>query len=133
MTVIDIIAEIDWTEFAPHGFDVTAVLVPDTDSHADEDWRSMDADTAAAYGRGDWQYVGVIVSVSVSVSRAEVHSGDGLVLGSDSIWGSQYGSIPGVDGFVNPLTDTDYPYRADLIDNAIADARMTLAELAARS
>ena len=121
--MIDIIAEIDWSEFAPDGFEVTAVVVPDTDSHAGEDWRSMDADTVAAYERGDWHYVGVIVTAS----RA------GLDLGSDSIWGSQYGSIPGVDGFVNPLTDTDYPYRADLIDNAIADARMTLAELAARS
>ncbi len=120
--MIDIIAEIDWTEFAPDGFEVTAVLVPDTDSHADEDC-SMDADTVAAYERGDWHYVGVIVTAS----RA------GLDLGSDSIWGSQYGSIPGVDGFINPLTDTDYPYRADLIDNAVADARMALAELAARS
>ena len=120
--MIDIIAEIDWTEFAPDGFEVTALLVPDTDSHADESWRDMDADTRAAYERGDWQYVGVLVTAS----RA------GLDLGSDSILGSQYGSIPGVDGFVNPLTDTDYPYRADLIDNAIADARMALAELAAR-
>lgn len=120
--MIDIIAEIDWTEYAPDGFEVTAVLVPDTDSHADEDWRDMDADTVAAYERGEWRYVGVIVSAS----RA------GLDLGSDSIWGTQYGDIPGVAGLVNPLTDADWPYRADLIDNAVAAARMTLAELADR-
>lgn len=106
-----------------HGFEITAVLVPDTES--DMDYRREcdddDQDYVAAYDRGDWNYVGVIVTAS----RA------GVDLGSDSIWGSEYGMIPGVPRFVDPLTDEDYPYRADLIDNAVADARMKLSELAA--
>jgi hypothetical protein len=75
-----------------------------------------------AYERGDWQYVGVVVTASR----------DGVDCGSDSIYGSQYGSIPGVDGFVNPLSDTDYPYRQDLIDNAVADARMAATRVTGR-
>ncbi len=118
---MDIIDTADWGQV--DGFDISAVIVPDIESHCDEDWRSMGADSTAAYNRGDWSYVGVIVTAS----RA------GVALGSDSIWGSEHGCIPGVAEFINPLTDTDYPYRADLISNAIADARMSISAINAVS
>jgi hypothetical protein len=99
------------------GFDITARAVPDNDFGADA-VVGFGLDVGAAYAAGEFCYVGVIVTAS----RA------GVALGSDSIWGSEYGTIPGV-GVVNPLSDSDYMYRADLIDNAVADARMRLTEI----
>lgn len=83
------------------GFQLRAELVPDTDPA----------------NASDIDFVGIIVTAS----RA------GIDLGSDSLWGIiQYG---------DPLRTSRMrgsvfaAYRADLIDNAIADAHMKLAEL----
>lgn len=103
------------------GFDIRADMVdedyyqpvPDGDCYTDE---QIDA-----YVRGDWKYVGIIVTASRN----------GIVLGCDSVWSVDCGHMPGI-GHVDPLRqeggslDT---YRADMIDNAVADARLKLTEL----
>lgn len=85
------------------GFDIRADMFPDTTCY-------------------DWHYVGIIVTAS----RA------GVDLGSDSIWGMQYGKLTPDSPFVDPLTGIGpfaNGYGPDLIDNAVADARLKLTEL----
>lgn len=107
------------------GFDLRAEIVPDSDNSPDE-YETYSRAALDAYERGDWNYVGIIVTAS----RA------GIDLGSDSIWAVEYGLLPLGDGevseIIDPLRDEDGSlayYRADLIDNAVADARMQLAAL----
>jgi len=109
----DIIDTADWG--VHDGWHITAKMVYDPDGHH---WRDseLDDDGLQALEAGDWCYVGVIAT-----ARQGDHTG------SDSIWGSQYGDFPG--GIrCNPLTDQDYMYRADLIDNAVADGKMAASQ-----
>lgn len=105
------------------GFDIEARIVPDDDAHTDEDWRLLDRDARDAYDREEWSYVGTIITASR----------EGIELGSASLWGSEYGLIPGVWGWVSPLNGTGIDfvngYGPDLIAEAIAEAKATLARL----
>ena len=108
------------------GFELRAEIIPDDDSTPDEYGETYSRLALAAYQRGDWNYVGIIVTAS----RA------GIDLGSDSIWAVEYGLLPLGDGevseIIDPLRDENGSlayYKADLIDNAVADARMQLAAL----
>ena len=103
---MDIIDSIDLGTV--EGFDIRAITVPDHDYAAD-------ANTATDSAR--WHWVGIIVTASR-------HS---IELGSDSIWG-----VECQRGVTDPLRDANSAlahYRADLIDNAVADARLKLTEL----
>jgi hypothetical protein len=104
------------------GFDIDAVLTFDEDTRP-FDFDCYDEETIAAWRADEWHYVGTIVTAS----RA------GIELGSASLWSSEYGSLPGVHGWVSPLDgDGDEfvnGYGPDLIAEAIAEAQTTLAEL----
>lgn len=100
------------------GFELRGELVPDTDSEP-ADFDGYTTDQIRAWKRDDWGFCGIIVTAS----RA------GIDLGSDSLWAVEYGAMPDIPDFLNPLKDSDY--MADLIDNAIADARLKLTELEA--
>lgn len=107
------------------GFDLRAEIVPD-DTAIDsplEVAEYADPAVVTAWHDGDWHYVGIIVTASRG----------GIDLGSDSVWAVEYGDMPGI-GHVDPLRDNGGSldtYRADLVDNAVADARLKLTELAA--
>lgn len=101
------------------GFDVRAGIVPDNDVSV-SDYDCYDQPTIDAYGRGCWSYVGLIVTASR----------DGIELGSASLWGCEYGDMPGVIEWVSPLSHIDDDY-SDVIDEAIAAARESLAKLIA--
>ena len=126
MTIIDSISlgTID-------GFDIRAEIVPDAQQLEPEgDYTPEQIDW---FNDGDWQYVGLIVTAS----RA------GVELGSDSLWNVECGTMPLDNGetdpckrlvFIDPLRDSNgtlAAYRADMIDNAIADANLKLSELSA--
>lgn len=101
------------------GFDITARIECDDigiEFFGDE---SYTPEQVAAQRRGDWYYVGLIVTASR----------DDIELGSDSLWGIEYGDMPGVDEWLNPLNNMD-DYE-DIIDRAIEQARDTLAKLVA--
>lgn len=112
------------------GFDIRADIVPDPciDLSA-EPCDSNEEELLAAYRSGEWSYVTGIVTASKA----------GIVLGSDSISELEYGNVPFCDGsgkstrFLNPLDgDTDTllnGYGTEMINNAIADARLKLTEL----
>jgi len=105
------------------GFDLRASIVPDDHcgDTPDGDYTDEQID---AYRAGDWRYVGLIVTAS----RA------GIDLGSDSLWAVEEGVYPTAGGeriVIDPLgQDGSLSYYGeDMIGNAIADARMTLASL----
>lgn len=106
------------------GFDIRAELVPDdTAFDSPTDVADYQPDTIQAWHNGDWYYVGIIVTAS----RA------GVDLGSDSVWMMEYGNLTPDSPFVDPLKgigpEFANGYGPDLIDNAIADARLKLTEL----
>ena len=104
------------------GFDIRAHIEPDEDGgasmHTDPTREELDA-----YRDGDWRFVGTVITASRG----------GVVLGSDSLWGSEYGSLPGVPGFVSPLdgegTAFVNGYGPQMIAEAIAEAKAKLAEI----
>lgn len=104
------------------GFDIRAELVPDTTYYSEPDG-DYTPEQAAAFTNGDWRYVGIIVTASCMGSN----------LGSDSIWGMEYGNLTPDSPFVDPLKgigpEFANGYGPDLIDNAVADARLKLTEL----
>lgn len=104
------------------GFEIDARIVADTDATPFE-YDCYSAEQVDAWRNDDWCYVGTIVTASKN----------GIELGADSLWASEYGSMPGIDEFVNPLNgDGDEfvnGYGPDLIAEAIADAKRTLASL----
>lgn len=120
---------IETLELLPvEGFDLRADLVPD-DTALDggpTDVADYPDDVVQAYRDGFWWFTGIIVTASRN----------GIDLGSDSVWGVEYGMMPKGDGTaidIDPLNDADGSfeyYRDGLIANAIADARMTLSNLA---
>lgn len=94
-------------------------------TESDQDSSPNDAEcysteAKSAWISGDWWYVGIVV---------EVVDSTGLVLGSASVWGVEEGSIPGVDGWVDPL-DGNADYVADLRDEATREAHATAARIA---
>lgn len=109
------------------GWDIMAYLVPDYDSRpsdygagsAYDENTPEGAALVEAWNNDEWSFVGVIV-------QAEKN---GIAMGSDSLWGVEYGYLPGV-GFIDPLT-SDYTggmggsvvEENGMIENAIADAR----------
>ena len=104
------------------GFDIRAEIVT-TEDAPDGDYP---ADVMLAYGEGEWQIVDLIVTASRG----------GVTLGSDTLGGVEYGQFPKPNSrdwyWVDPLRDSNSTlscYRADMIDNAIADARLKLTEL----
>jgi hypothetical protein len=101
------------------GFEINARIVPDTDARPD-DCDCYDAEDLAAWQRDDWSYVGTIVTASR----------EGIELGESSLWGSEYGSLPTVDHFVNPLDGTGDEfvngYGPQLIAEAIEEAKSVL-------
>lgn len=104
------------------GFDITAGLVHDSDTTVD-DFDCYDEKAIAAYYRDEWHYVGIIITASKA----------GVVLGESSLWGSEYGILPDVDGWVSPL-DGDGEnfvngYGPELIAEAIAEAQAKIKEL----
>jgi hypothetical protein len=102
------------------GFEIGAYLVEDEEGYyyGEED----DAKRVAAEN-GDWFYVGTVVTASKN----------DIVLGQSSLWGSEYGWLPGVEGHVNPLDgegeDFVNGYGPDLISEAIEEAKAKLADL----
>lgn len=106
------------------GFDISARLVPDVDATV-ADYDCYDEAAVAAWRRGDWSYVGTIVTASKA----------GITLGADSIWASEYGYMPDVEGRINPLDGEGDEfvngYGPGLIAEAISVAKAKLAELAA--
>ena len=102
------------------GFEISAHLVEDEGGYhyGEED----DAKRVAAEN-GDWFYVGTVVTASKN----------DIVLGQSSLWGSEYGFLPGVEGHVNPLDGEGAEfingYGPDLIGEAIEEAKAKLAEL----
>lgn len=105
------------------GFDLRADVVQDDTAlpNGPSDVGDYPADTVQCWRNDDWMFVGIIVTASRN----------GTDLGSDSIWMVERGWFPG-ELYVDPLRDKDGSldyYRADLIDNAIADARMKLTSL----
>jgi hypothetical protein len=106
------------------GFDITARLVPDEDTRPDE-FECYTAEQLDAWRNDDWSYVGT----EITASR------EGIALGSAYLGGSEYGSLPGIDQFVNPLNgDGDAfvnGYGPGLITQAVTEANATLAKLRA--
>ena len=120
------------------GFDITAHTVPDNETsiydYTDGANGPFDEDTTdpleqaviAAFWRGDWNYVGTVVTASRC----------GIELGSASIWGQECGTYPtapdGNGPFVDPLDGTidtfANGYGPDLIAEAIDNAKAKLAE-----
>ena len=102
------------------GFDISAYLLGNDEAYyyGEED----DARRIAAEN-GNWCYVGTIVTASKA----------GVELGRASLWGSEYGSLPGVEEFVNPLDGDGEEfvngYGPDLISEAIDEAKAKLTEL----
>ena len=115
------------------GFDIRADMVPG--NHTTYSGGEPDGDYTpeqiAWFYDGDWYYVGIIVTASRN----------GTDLGSDSLWAVEAGTMPLDNGEsdpckrlrnIDPLRDEDgtlATYRADMIDNAVADARLRLTEL----
>lgn len=102
------------------GFDISAHLVEDEEGYyygEDDDAKRVAAEN------GDWFYVGTVVTASKN----------DIVLGESSLWGSEYGFLPGVEGHVNPLDgegeDFINGYGPDLIEEAIEEAKAKLAQL----
>lgn len=103
------------------GFDIKAVMLADYDSTPDDADCYSDEDIAA-WKRDEWRYVGI----EVIASRA------GVELGTDSIWGTEYGTLDGRD--INPLMDGDADTFANgdgegLIAIAITHANSTIAAI----
>lgn len=98
------------------GFTIQAHLVPDEEIKP-TDFDCYDAAQIDAWKHDLWGYVGVIVTASRN----------GIEFGSASMWGYEYGDLPGVDEWCNPLDDArNYE---DLVAEAVADARTTLTEI----
>jgi len=106
---------------AREGFDLTVTMHPDYDSTPGDADCYTEADHEA-FNRGAWGYVGLMVTASRH----------GVELGTASLWGMEYGSLPGVAGYVDPI-DADDAHGAetvaDLESEAIAEARATLSRL----
>lgn len=100
------------------GFDITARIEHDSDI-TPNDFDCYSDEVVAAWKSDRWHYVGLIVTASRN----------GIELGSDSLWGIEYGDMPGVDEWLNPLNNMD-DYE-DIIDHAIEQAKDTLAKLVA--
>lgn len=103
------------------GFSIRAELFDDPTCYSDYPDGDYSDEQIAAYRAGDWYYTTIVVTAS----RA------GIDLGSDSLCMVAYGSMPGA-GEIDPLNDADgslAAYRADMIDNAVADARLKLTEM----
>lgn len=100
------------------GFYITATLIPDDTSPYDSD--CYDEEQIKSYMRDEWSYVGTIVTASLA----------GVPLGSSSLWGSEYGLMPGVKGWISPLDgdgeDFINGYGPGLISEAIENAKVTL-------
>jgi hypothetical protein len=105
------------------GFDLRAILVPDTDTSPRDYGDMYEGEITAAWERDEWSYVGTVV----------IASRDGIDLGSDAIWGQEYGLWPG-SGFVSPFDGEGDKlangYGPQLIGEAIAFAQAKLEELA---
>jgi hypothetical protein len=100
------------------GFDVMARIEPDYDITPD-DFDCYDQQTIDAWKADRWNYVGIVVTASR----------DGIELGSSSLWGCEYGDMPGIDEWVSPLNQID-DYE-DVVNDAIEQAKQTLAKLVA--
>lgn len=104
------------------GFDIRAYLVPDTE--LDPRTNGIYSDEAiAAWNRGDWHYVSVIVTASR----------DDVELGDAAIGGCEYGDFPDVADRINPLNgsgrDFANGYGPGLISEAVAAAREALSHM----
>jgi len=106
------------------GFDIEAGLVYDPDNSVD-DFDCYSDEDRGAYFRDDWHYVGMVVTASKA----------GVTLGYSSLWGSEYGILPGVEGWVSPLNGESEHfvngYGPQLIAEAIAEAQVKIAEVSA--
>lgn len=118
---MDIIDSIDLP--SRDGFDIRADMVDQDYYQPTPDGDTYSTETIDAYVSGAWKYVGVIVTASRH----------GVDLGSDSVWDMEYGNLTADSPFVDPLTGVGPEfangYGPDLIDNAVADARLKLTEL----
>lgn len=107
------------------GFDISARIVPDTDS-SPLDVDCYSAEDIAAWREDQWSYVGTIVTASRH----------GIELGSASLWGSEYGSSPGWGNrSISPLDGEGEEfingYGPGLIAEAVAEAKATVEKLTA--
>lgn len=104
------------------GFDITAYITPDPESTIDGDGDYGDEEIRA-FRNGDWSFANTVVTASKS----------GTELGRAHLGASQYGSFPGVSGWVSPLNGTGNDfingYGPDLISEAVAEAKEQLAKL----
>lgn len=107
------------------GFDLRAEAHYDEHCGAEPDGHYTPRQVEA-YQNSDWGYCGIVVVAS----RA------GVDLGSDAIWGCEYGMLPSSDGQqtydIDPLAEQGSSwevYGEDLIDQAIEQAKAKLAEI----
>ncbi|MFD4406667.1 hypothetical protein ACFWPH_28290 [Nocardia sp. NPDC058499] len=124
-----------------NGFDLRAVLVPDIDS-TPYDADCYSAEDIAAWQRDDWCYV----ELWVIASRCGIRLGDACIgnIEFGSLAELECDPLPDAPGFtVVPIDADGKPddsrarteitfgngYGADLVDEALADARATLARL----
>lgn len=105
------------------GFDVEARLEPDEDCTPDEVSTAYSPEDVQAWRNDDWSYVSTIITASKN----------GVELGSSSLGGSEYGSLPGVEDFVNPLKgdgdDFVNGYGPELIREAVDEAKQAVESL----
>jgi hypothetical protein len=107
----------DWGTF--EGFDIRAVMVTDDTAMGTSELKEYAPEVLKAYRANDWCHVGVIVTASKA----------GVELATSSLWGTEYGYFPGVEECVNPLTDPEFPYRADLIEEVITESQKMIGAL----
>ena len=103
-------------------FDIRAYLVPDDELTPTTNGVYTD-DVIAAWKRGEWHYVTVVVTASR----------DGVELGSASLGGCEYGDFPGDPERVNPLNGSGGAfcngYGPGLIKEAVEAAGETLSRI----
>ena len=81
------------------------------------------AEDLAAWQRGDWAYVSVVITASR----------DGIELGRSALGGCEYGWFPGTSERITPLNGDGHDfcngYGPGLIADAVADAEQSLARI----
>lgn len=116
---------LDSIELAPvQGFSISAKIVDEDYYPPMPEGDNYTTEQIDAYVRGDWKYVGIIVTASRG----------GVELGTDSLWSVEYGSFP-IDGrtvFIDPLHDSKGSLAAHvtaMAEFAVDEARKKLTEL----
>lgn len=104
------------------GFNVRVYLEFDGDTKTEHE-QCYSPEQVEAWYRNEWFFVGGVVEVSLL----------GIVLADASIWGMEYGTLPEIEGEVNPLDGEGDQflngYGPDKITEAIDEAEKVMARL----